>query len=396
MFEVTGNDIQRLDDTQLRTLVARLAIAELSANGLPISGVTAGGDQNAADGGLDVRVETTCKVRKGDFVPRVPLGFQVKKPDMGPAAIQSEMAPKGVLRPVIGDLADASGAYIIVSAQGSVADKPLRKRREAMADALKGHAKAVKIHLDFFDRDRLATWVNRYPGVAAWVRQRVGRALTGWQSVGDWSGTRVGGDGKFIADDAACLVDGRSNEQPTLSIIQGINSLRKALAQPGQCIRLIGMSGLGKTRLVQALFESEVGENALDPSMAIYTDYSETPDPTAKQMALQLVETGQRAILVIDNCNPQTHADLAKICGSSNSKLSLITVEYDVRDDEPERTDVFRLQAASEGTIAAWLKANFHHVTQVDRDRIADFSGGNFRVAGVLAETIKRGIRSAT
>jgi hypothetical protein len=151
------------------------------------------------------------------------------------------------------------------------------------------------------------------------------------------------------------------------------------------------MSGLGKTRLVQALFENDVGNHALDPSLAVYADYSETPEPTAKQLALQLVETGQRAILVVDNCNPQTHSDLAKVCGSSKSKISLITVEYDVRDDEPERTEVFRLQSASQNTLVAWVEATFAHVSQVDRDRIAEFSGGNFRVAGVLAETIKKG-----
>jgi len=139
------------------------------------------------------------------------------------------------------------------------------------------------------------------------------------------------------------------------------------------------------------MFENEVGTGALDPSLAVYTDYSETPIPTAKQLALHLIETGQRAILVIDNCNPQTHSDLAKICGSSKSKISLITVEYDVQDDAPERTDVFRLQAVSEGTIGAWLTANFEHISQVDRDRIAEFSGGNFRVAGVLSDTLKKG-----
>jgi hypothetical protein len=57
MFEITGEEIQRLDDVQLRTLVARLAIAELRARNQAVAGVTAGGDQNAPDGGLDVRVE---------------------------------------------------------------------------------------------------------------------------------------------------------------------------------------------------------------------------------------------------------------------------------------------------------------------------------------------------
>jgi len=391
MFEVTGDELQRLDDVQLRTLIARLAIAELNAKQLPISGVTAGGDQNAADGGLDVRVELLGNPYAGDFISRVPLGFQVKKPDMGPAAIAAEMKPKGILRAVLGELADAGGAYVIVSSQGSVADKPLQNRRKAMAHAISEHASAHKLHIDFYDRERLSTWVNQYPGVAAWVRTRIGRPLCGWQSLGDWSGIRVGGDGEYIADDAACLVDARSKDQAVLPIIAGINCIRSTLSGPGQCVRLIGMSGFGKTRLVQALFESAVGTDALDPSLAVYADYSETPDPTAKQLALHLIETGQRAILVVDNCNPQTHSDLAKICGSSKSKISLITVEYDVRDDEPERTEVFRLQAASDSTIGEWLKANFSHVSQVDRDRTAEFSGGNFRVAGVLADTLKKG-----
>ena len=41
MFEVTGSDIQLRDDKQLRTLVARLCLAELRSMDLPVSGVTA-------------------------------------------------------------------------------------------------------------------------------------------------------------------------------------------------------------------------------------------------------------------------------------------------------------------------------------------------------------------
>lgn len=391
MFEITGDEVQRLDDAQLRTLVARLAIAELSAKALPISGVTAGGDQNAPDGGLDVRVELANVEYAGDFVPRVPLGFQVKKPDMGPAAITSEMKPKGVLRSVLSELANAGGAYIIVSSKGTVADGPLESRRAAMRDALAEHPSAHKLHIDFYDRERLATWINQYPGVAVWVRERTGRPLSGWRSLGDWSGIRVGGDGQYITDHTACVLDTRTREPKIRPVVEGINCIRSVLVEHAQCVRLIGMSGVGKTRLVQALFESDVGSDAIDPSLAIYTDYSEPPIPTAKQLALHLIETGQRAILVVDNCNPQTHTDLSNICGSRESKISLITIEYDVRDDEPERTDVFRLQAASEDTIDKWLKVNFAHVSQVDRGRIAEFSGGNFRVAGVLAETLKRG-----
>ncbi len=117
---------------------------------------------------------------------------------------------------------------------------------------------------------------------------------------------------------------------------------------PRQCVRLIGLSGLGKTRLVQALFEQSIGDNSLDPSMAIYTDYSESNNPTAADMARHLLHRGQPAILIVDNCNPNTHTALAKICNVDSSKISLLTVEYIVRDDEPEQTEVFRLNSPKE------------------------------------------------
>jgi hypothetical protein len=154
MFEITGADIANLSDGDLRTLVARLALSELLAQGCPLSSVTAGGNQDAADGGLDVRVECPNAIVKPDFVPRALTGFQVKKPNMSASAIRSEMRPKGVLRHVIGELAAASGSYIIVSAQGSVADKPLADRRQAIREQLCDLADAQKLHTDFYDRDR--------------------------------------------------------------------------------------------------------------------------------------------------------------------------------------------------------------------------------------------------
>jgi hypothetical protein len=127
MFEVTGDDIAQLSDSELRTLVARLALAELAANGVGVAGVTAGGNQDAPDGGLDVRVAGPVGT-SFDFVPRTPTGFQVKRPDLNPAAIAKEMRPNGCLRQAISDLASEGGAYIIVSAQGTEASRVFRRR----------------------------------------------------------------------------------------------------------------------------------------------------------------------------------------------------------------------------------------------------------------------------
>jgi hypothetical protein len=391
MFEIVGNDISNLSDADLRSLVVQLATAELRGKGHPLSAITAGGDQDAPDGGLDVRIECSTDIIVPDFVPRRLTGFQVKKSDMSAASIRAEMRPKGILRNVIRELADASGAYVIVSAQGSVADKPLADRRLAIREALADLPNAAQLYTDFYDRNRVATWVNQYPGIAAWVRSKVGRAISGWSGIGDWETRGKKNAEPYLFDDNACLLDESSRDNRHLTIVGGIARLRKALRTPGQCVRLIGLSGVGKTRLVQALFEPGVGDEPLDSSIAIYTDYSEETSPSAREMARELIARGQPAILVVDNCNPGTHSDLARLCAHDGSCVSLITVEYDVRDDEPEHTEVFRLQSASRELVAEWIKESFSHVSQLDRERISEFSDGNFRVAGALAQTVRKG-----
>ena len=391
MFDITGEDIASLNDTDLRTLVARLAQAELSSRRAPLSSVTAGGAQDAADGGIDVRVDQEALHADPDFVPRAKTGFQVKKPDLAAQGIKDEMRPGGVLRPSIAALAEAGGAYIIASSGASLTDTTLARRRAAMREAVNDHAQGEDLFVDVYDRDRLATWVNQNLGVAAWVRRRAGRPLSGWRPIGVWADLRVADDNGYLIDDALSLIDERDGAK-TLPISEGMGLLREALQKGGQCVRLIGLSGVGKTRLVEALFEADVGEGtALDPGVSVYADYAEETTPSAREMASRLVEDGQRAILVVDNCNPRTHGQLTEVCSRPGSQVSLLTVEYDIRDDEPEHTQVFRLAVASEGLVVTWLERDFPHVTQGDRGRIAAFSGGNFRLARALANTVRQG-----
>src|SRR6266496_1062932 len=105
MLEVTSDDISKLSDDDLRSLVALLCEAELRRRGLSPSGVTWGGDQNAPDGGLDVRVSLSRKSAARGFIPCLATGFQVKKSDMTPKAILKEMRPGGKARAMISGLA---------------------------------------------------------------------------------------------------------------------------------------------------------------------------------------------------------------------------------------------------------------------------------------------------
>ena len=212
-FEITDGDIARLDDDDLRSLVGRLCESEARRRGLPTSHITWGGNQTAADGGLDVRVSFPAGTAIEGFIPKATTGFQVKKPDMPRGAILAEMRPDDMLRPVIQELADESGAYIIVSSTGSTSDTALKNRREAMAEAVNDLPNRSSLTLDFYDRTRLATWVRDHPGLIPWVRSKVGKDISGWRSYGPWAYEPDGPSGEYLLDEKLRIHSGRNDSE---------------------------------------------------------------------------------------------------------------------------------------------------------------------------------------
>jgi hypothetical protein len=155
-------------------------------------------------------------------------------------------------------------------------------------------------------------------------------------------------------------------------------------------VRLVGLSGVGKTRLVEALFDVRIGKNSLDPSLAIYTDVAEGPNPQPAGLATNLIAAQSRAILIIDNCPPDTHRQLSEIAGATATTISVITIEYDIREDQPEGTDVFALATSSLSLIETLVSKRFTDLSQVDARTVAVFSGGNARIALALASTVAK------
>lgn len=392
MLDLTGKHIADLGDEDLRLLVTKLCEAELQRHGLPASAVLAGGNQTAKDGGIDVAVQLDLTSVDLDFIPRPQTGFQVKCEDMPEAKVLAEMRPNGALRDSIKALIAAKGAYVIVCSKGTVSQLFLGKRIKAMRTSVADQPGADDLKVDFYDRDRLARWVRQYPGVELWVRSRVGAQLRGWQGYAPWAGGAP--DTVYLHDETARMFERRAGGTPSaLTVTAGIERMRAALGKPGQVSRLVGLSGTGKTRLVQALFEPVEGTSSpLERGRLLYTDLGHSPDPSAREMLLRLGEAGQRAMVIVDNCNPNTHRTLTEVARQFPEHLSLLTVEYDVADeDSPEATDVFELAPSSGPVLESILARLAPHLDSSDRTRIVDFAGGNARIALALAGTVAAG-----
>jgi hypothetical protein len=151
-----------------------------------------------------------------------------------------------------------------------------------MWEAVNDLSNAKDLALDFYDQGRVASWVRDHAGMVLWVRAKVGRPLPGWRPYESWAYSPDGIKGEYLLDDGVRVRTDTDTAEPGLSSIAGIQRIRDRLHRPGGVVRLIGLSGVGKTRFAQALFESRVGDSSLDPGLAHYTDVADGTRPLTR------------------------------------------------------------------------------------------------------------------
>lgn len=221
-----------------------------------------------------------------------------------------------------------------------------------------------------------------------WLREHVGKHYSGWSGYGNWTGQ--GSEAGYIIDEKVKFSDVGLNSDKKVGAERIIESVRNRLREAGASVRLVGLSGVGKTRFAQALFEPETGISPLSQESVFYADTAREPDPVPAALLEKLVSSGVRAVLIVDNCGSDLHRTLTEQLEKDNGFVSLLTIEYDIREDIPENTDVIIMDAGSDELIKELIKTNYKHIGLNSIHKIAEFSGGNARVAIALASAIGR------
>ncbi|MEJ7643904.1 MAG: hypothetical protein WKF87_04890 [Chryseolinea sp.] len=382
LFELTSHDISNLSEEDLRTLLAKLCEADFRKANMSTSSITWGGHQNAVDGGVDVRVKCK-KLPSNTYVPRPNTIFQVKKADLTARQVAIEMKPKKKLRPAIADVMKKKGAYVLTSGN-SISDLQLNNRIKEMKKVLLKQF-GTNTHVAFFDASRLASWAREHPAIVFWIQLKVNNATSGWQTYGEWTPLPLNMQRtNFILDDQLRMFSS-SDPFKKVDTKTAIINMRSYLIGDRVSIRLIGLSGLGKTRLVQALFENNVIPDALNPDLAIFCDYANSPQPGPIELIQACSTLGYETILVVDNCSSDLHFALTQACKKSISNVRLVTIEYDIRDDRPHDTQVWRLLESTDSTIESILRQYYPAMAEPNLRTISKFSGGNARIALALA-----------
>lgn len=390
IFDIEKDELLRLSDTQLEELIARLAEAEVTMHGHSPACVNWSGSITAPDGGIDIHVQIPVDQLKAGFLVRPNTVFQAKKHKMPKAAIEKEMGSGKALSPILSEQARKQGSYIIVSLGDDCSPSGKSERLKAMREAVKDDLNKSNLHLDFYDRSKLIQWLRQHPSVMLWAKGKLGQGYSGWQPYGAWSNPPQG------VTDTLILAPGVTITLPSgkgqkLKIDEAINPMRTLIRSTNKAVRITGLSGVGKTRIVQALFDESIGTDALDRTVAMYVDTGCEPVPSATAMLDKLIAEGRRAIMILDNCPSELHASLASKVSAAGREVSLLTIEYDIRDDKPQTTEVIHIETDGPEVAEQLLIRRFPSIGQNNARRIAEFSDGNARVALAIAERGEEG-----
>lgn len=255
LFEIDHDDVKRLNAVQLTELLRRLLYLEARARGIPASCVSVSLRINVADGGEDARIEWRGKPEPKDtvWIPSRLTLFQCKATDMAPMDCKEEVLRKQPkkgkasteqpkLKPTVEEVLDAGGSYVIFVNRGynrGLRRSRVKRVREALRECGKSYAASADMRV--YDAcDSICPWVNSHVSAIVHVRRLVGRAMpAGLQTWQGWEGYRDHSQFAYVADDE----------------LQGyIEEVRQYISQPKRVLRVVGLSGIGKTRLALESF----------------------------------------------------------------------------------------------------------------------------------------------
>jgi hypothetical protein len=378
IFETETKSIKQLDETQLQKILKKLSVLEASQFGIPLSSISIVENTKAADGGVDGQVEWISPILKfehpnlnltqNDYFPSSLIIFQCKATKIPKEKCIAELVEKktGQVKQSLDDLFLRNGDYILFTTEEinkAGVDLRIDAMRQKLKELGKPYADAAKIHI--YDASKIATWCSKYLNATVTVNNWLGKSfISGLKSYEEWSQNRHFLRFQFSTD----------------SKLSGfLEQLRKQFNDQRQVSRIIGLPGLGKTRLAFEVFKPEASSSLYQ--QVVYLDAAYGVPHIAASVS-DFIRQGLRGIIVVDNCDLTLHIQLTNEITRSNSNLSVLTIDYNFDRDA---SAFIKLEPHADSVIKCMLEPEYKHKI-LDLDRVVDFAQGFPQMATLLVD----------
>jgi len=174
-------------------------------------------------------------------------------------------------------------------------------------------------------------------------------------------------------------------------------TIHEGLNYPKESMRLLGLSGLGKTRILLEIFRAQANdkESILLNSRILYLNYNLYQSIDLQAIFYNLKENDENKIVLLDNCSESEHRQLLHFINNDNNRIILITIDSNPEEFEQNRINgVNYINIKKEdlsSVVSKILTEDFSSLRKETIERIKDFSQGIPLMAVLIGESIKKG-----
>ena len=213
---------------------------EAQKYGIPTSSISGSLEIKASDGGEDAHIKWRDGPEKTNWILNRDTLFQCKAENIGPADCKKEILADGELKSRVKDVLDNGGSYALFFTQKcNTKMKNARKNKIRESIQSTGASYYETVDIQIYDANAISIWVNEYVPLIVQVCSWLGRHLPNIMSTWDDWNKYPENEVNYVQDD-------------TLS--GHISQLKNHFIGAKKVARIVGLSGLGKTRLALEVF----------------------------------------------------------------------------------------------------------------------------------------------
>ncbi|MFA6245308.1 MAG: hypothetical protein WC615_00115 [Mucilaginibacter sp.] len=377
---IQSREIEELSAEQLTRLLQMLLCLEVEKKDLQ-GFYYVSRKITTADGGEDGRI-TVDDIKGSNWLGNKLTLFQCKATNLIPSKIEAEfievdeLSKAKRLKPILKEVLDNGGDYNLFMSVDASTRRGIEHRIDKMIEVCENTGAIYKRgQFKVYDANKIAEWSNEYISTVAYVLECNGKSrpdvFRTWQQWGlDYQTSLT-----FKFEDAAL--------QKKISEI-------KSLLKTETSIRVIGHSGIGKTRLVYEIFNldpsnSDLEQNKLNAAV-VYYDYGLVQGNDLIRYVLDFKDNTV-GIIVVDNCPNDQHVALASLV-RNNSKLKIISIDFTL---ETEEKNVIRIDKdGQKETVKLMLKNIYPFYADSEINRLVELAEGYPKMVELLQEAIAK------